>query len=259
MPNSPIISTDSLSIGYNGYPSKIIAEQLQLEIFQGALIALVGANGAGKSTLLRTLTGIQQPLSGSVNVKNENLHALPSDELAKLISVVLTDKLPPSNLTVYELIAMGRHPYTNWLGTLTSDDQIAIENAVHWTQTEHLLQKKHFEISDGQLQIVLIARALAQNTPVIILDEPTTHLDLPHKVALFKLLKKLASDGNKAILFSQRDIDLAIQMTDQIMVMMNGKILQNDPCQLISQGVFEKLFIDENISFDSEKGKFIIK
>ena len=259
MSNSPILFSENLSVGYAGKSSKVIASQLQLQIFQGSFTALVGANGIGKSTLLRTLTGIQKPLSGNVFINHQNLHSLPSEAIARNISVVLTDKLPPSNLSVYELIAMGRHPYTNWLGSLTPQDEMAIENAIHWTQIQPLLDKKHFEISDGQLQIVLVARALAQDTPIIILDEPTTHLDLPHKVALFKLLKKLTQEVNKTILFSTHDIDLAIQMTDQMMVMMPDKLIQNEPCQLISGGVFEALFNDDNIAFDVLKGKFVIK
>lgn len=256
---SPILFSENLSVGYAGKSSKVIASQLQLQIFQGSFTALVGANGIGKSTLLRTLTGIQKPLSGNVFIHHQNLHSLSYDAIARNISVVLTEKLPPSNLSVYELIAMGRHPYTNWLGSLTPQDEKAIEKAIHWTQIQPLLDKKHFEISDGQLQIVLVARALAQDTPIIILDEPTTHLDLPHKVALIKLLKKLTQEVNKTILFSTHDIDLAIQMTDQMMVMMPDKIIQNDPCQLISGGVFEALFNDDNIAFDVLKGKFVIK
>jgi iron complex transport system ATP-binding protein len=259
MSKKPIISTQNLTIGYFSKKELKIAENLEVSIFQGDLVALVGGNGIGKSTLLRTLTGIQKPIDGKVMIQGQNLHELAADEVAKLVSVVLTDKLPPSNLSVYELIAMGRHPYTNWLGILSKDDQKAIENAIDWTQTQHLLHKKHYEISDGQLQIVMIARALAQNTPVIVLDEPTTHLDLPHKVALFKLLKKLAQEVNKAILFSTHDIDLAIQLADQMMVMTAGKIVQNDPCQLITQGVFDTLFKDENIYFDASKGKYSIQ
>lgn len=259
MSKIPIISTHNLSIGYRYAKQMYVAEKLEIQIHQGDLVALVGSNGIGKSTLLRTLTGIQKPLLGSVLIQNQNLHDIASENLAKMVSVVLTEKLPPSNLTVYDLIAMGRHPYTNWLGSLSENDRIAIENAIEWTQTRPLLNKKHFEISDGQLQIVMIARALAQDTPAIVLDEPSTHLDLPHKVALIKLLKKLTRDTQKAILFSTHDIDLAIQMTDQMMVMMDGKIVQNEPCQLIEHGVFELLFKDDNIHFDASKGKFIIK
>jgi iron complex transport system ATP-binding protein len=126
------------------------------------------------------------------------------------------------------------------------------------TQITHLSSKKHHEISDGQLQKVLIARALAQDTPLIILDEPTTHLDLFHKVGVFKLLKKLAKENNKCILFSTHDIDLAIQLADEMIVMTEENVIQDQPCNLISKGVFNALFKDDSIVFDREKGKFVI-
>ena len=121
-----------------------------------------------------------------------------------------------------------------------------------------MVAKKHHEISDGQLQIVLIARALAQDTPLIILDEPTTHLDLLHKVSVFKLLKKLSQETDKCILFSTHDIDLAIQLSDEMIVMTEENVVQDQPCNLITQGVFSSLFKDDSISFDGEKGKFVI-
>jgi iron complex transport system ATP-binding protein len=178
--------------------------------------------------------------------------------LAQNLSLVLTEKLPPSNLTVYELVALGRQPYTNWIGKLSTTDIQKINEAIQLTNIAHLSDKKHFEISDGQLQKVLVARALAQDTPLIILDEPTTHLDLLHKVSLFKLLKKLTKETGKCILFSTHDIDLAIQLSDEMVVMTSGKIFQNQPCNLISNGTFNTLFKDENIIFDNQKGKFVV-
>jgi iron complex transport system ATP-binding protein len=156
------------------------------------------------------------------------------------------------------LIALGRQPYTNWLGKLSDEDYEKINNAIALTYIENLLDKKHYEISDGQLQIVLIARALAQDTPLIILDEPTTHLDLPHKVSVFKLLKKLSQETDKCILFSTHDVDLAIQLSDEMIVMTDETVVQDQPCNLITQGVFNSLFKDNAISFDGEKGKFVI-
>lgn len=254
-----ILLTSNLSIGYSSKKeTKIIASNINLSFESGKLIALVGENGIGKSTLLRTLTGIQKPISGEVFLNDKKIQDYSNLELAQNLSLVLTEKLPPSNLTVFELIALGRQPYTNWLGKLSDDDLHQINKAISITNIEHLQDKKHFEISDGQLQIVLIARALAQDTPLIILDEPTTHLDLLHKVSLLKLLKKLTLETQKCILFSTHDIDLAIQLADDIVVMSANKIVQNNPCKLIENGVFNELFKDENIVFDSLKGKFVI-
>jgi len=254
-----ILTTTSLSIGYHSKKQDlVIAENLNLNLAAGQLISLVGANGIGKSTLLRTLTGIQKPVKGAVFLNEKNIHGFNTLALAQNLSLVLTEKLPPSNLTVFELIALGRQPYTNWLGNLSDEDYAKINEAIALTHIEHLVTKKHHEISDGQLQIVLIARALAQDTPLIILDEPTTHLDLFHKVSVFKLLKKLSQETNKCILFSTHDIDLAIQLSDDMIVMTEENVVQDQPCNLITQGVFSKLFKDDSITFDGEKGKFVI-
>ena len=214
-----ILSTSNLTIGYQSKKENIvIAENLNLNLQSGKLIALIGANGIGKSTLLRTLCGIQKPLSGSVLLNDKDILKYEPLSLAQNLSLVLTDKLPPSNLTVFELVALGRQPYTNWLGKLSDIDLEKVNQAIELTQIQHLSNKKHDEISDGQLQKVLVARALAQDTPLIILDEPTTHLDLLHKVSIFKLLKKLSEATNKCILFSTHDIDLAIQLSDEMIV-----------------------------------------
>ena len=257
--NKIILSTSNLSIGYQSKKEKnTIAENLNLTFEEGKLISLVGGNGIGKSTLLRTITGIQKPIAGTVMLKEKEIHNYESLALAQNLSLVLTEKLPPSNLSVFELIALGRQPYTNWLGKLSAEDLEKINQAITLTHIEHLIDKKHHEISDGQLQIVLIARALAQDTPLIILDEPTTHLDLFHKVSVFKLLKKLSQETNKCILFSTHDIDLAIQLSDEMIVMSESSVEQDQPCNLITKGVFNTLFKDSSITFDGEKGKFVI-
>lgn len=254
-----LLTTHNLSIGYqNKKKVSTVYNNINICLKKGQLTAIVGANGIGKSTLLKTITGIQKPVKGTVHLNQKILHNISTNNLAQNLSVVLTEKLPPSNLTVYELIALGRQPYTNWIGNLTDTDTEKINEAVALTQTEHLLNKKHFEISDGQLQIVLIARALSQDTPLIILDEPTTHLDLPHKISLIKLLKKLTHEANKCILYSTHDIDLAIQLSDEIIVMTPDAILQDTPCNHISKGNFNALFNDDSIVFDSQKGKFVI-
>jgi len=254
-----ILSTSNLSIGFRTKKwVTTIAENLNLNLQEGKLIAIIGPNGIGKSTLLRTITGIQKPLSGTVSLNEKNIQELDVLTLAHNLSVVLTEKLPPSNLTVWELIALGRQPYTNWIGTLTDNDSAKINEAIELTQIGHLLSKKHYEISDGQLQIVLIARALAQDTPLIVLDEPTTHLDLLHKVVLFKLLKKLTQETGKCILFSTHDIDMAIQLSDEMIIMTPETVVQDQPCNLILKGSFNTLFKDEHIVFDSKKGKFVI-
>lgn len=255
-----VLYTTDLAIGYHTKKYKtVIAQNIHLELPEGKLITLIGANGVGKSTLLRTITGIQKPLAGEVILKDKNILAYDLLKLAQNLSVVLTEKLPPSNLTVYELVALGRQPYTNWVGKLAPEDLEKVMTAIELTNIQEIAHKKHYEISDGQLQKVLVSRALAQDTPLIILDEPTTHLDLHHKVSLFKLLKKLSQEMGKCILFSTHDIDLAIQLSDEMIVMTKDNITQDEPCKLIEKGVFNSLFEDEAIVFDREKGKFLFK
>src|SRR6478672_4915808 len=239
MDTNYILSAVDLAIGYaSKKEAVVVAENLNLNLESGKLIALIGANGIGKSTLLRTLCGIQKPLLGKVLLNNKDIQFYESLDLAQNLSLVLTDKLPPSNLTAFELVALGRQPYTNWLGKLSEIDLEKVNEAIELTQIQHLSDKKHHEISDGQLQKVLIARALAQDTPLIILDEPTTHLDLLHKVSVFKLLKKLS---------------------EEMIVMTENQVVKDQPCNLISKGIFNELFRDEQIVFDEKKGKFIIK
>lgn len=256
----PILYSENLQIGYDSKKGKnVIASDISISLNSGNLVALIGANGVGKSTLLRTLTGIQKPLSGNIILNGKAISNYNSMELAQQLSIVLTENLPPNNLTVFELVALGRQPYTNWIGKLSPEDISKVNEALELTQISFLSQKKHFEISDGQLQKVLVARALAQDTPLIILDEPTTHLDLLHKVSLLKLLKKLAIETNKAILFSTHDLDLALQLSDEMIVMNSQKAMQDIPENLIKNGILNSLFEDKSIIFDPEKAKFIFK
>lgn len=259
MENTAVLEAHNLSIGYQTKKTvNNIAGNINISLKKAKLIALIGANGIGKSTLLRTLTGIQKPLHGTVLLNNKNLSEFSMQALAQNLSIVLTESLPPSNLTVYELVALGRQPYTNWLGTLAPDDVLKVEQAIELTQIGHLAQKKHFELSDGQLQKVLIARALAQDTPLIILDEPTTHLDLLHKVSLLKLLKSLTFTTGKCILYSTHDLDLALQLSDEMILMTEGSLIQDTPQNLINSKVLNELFNDSSITFDAKKGRFII-
>lgn len=235
----------------------MIADSISFSLEKSKLTALVGANGIGKSTLLRTLTASQAPLSGNVWLNGKDISNYSPKELAQRLSVVLTEKLPPSHLTVFEIVALGRQPYTNWLGDLSDIDKQKTEEAIKRVQIEPLIHKKHFELSDGQLQKVMIARALAQDTDLVILDEPTTHLDIVHKVAVMRLLKKLTQEFHKSILFSTHDIDLALEFCDEVIVMTAEKFYKDTPNNLMNKGILNELFKDESIYFDKEKRKFV--
>ena len=237
----------------------IVADTIDFSIEKGELVGLVGANGIGKSTLLRTLTGMQNPLKGELFLNGKNLNEYSSFQLATQLSVVLTEAPASKNLSVLEMVSLGRQPYTNWIGSLSEKDKNAIQFALNATETEILVNRKCFELSDGQMQRVAIARALAQDTPIIILDEPTTHLDIYHRAYILKLLKKLASETQKTILFSTHEIDLAIQLTDKMLIMAKEKTYFDDPCKLIEAGRFDSLFPKETIDFDGKTGRFTIR
>lgn len=254
-----VLKVEGLNIGYSNKKGNIVlAERIDFSLCEGELVGLVGANGIGKSTLLRTLAGMQIDLGGKIEIKGRLLNEYNPLALASQLSVVLTEVPASRNLTVLELVSLGRQPYTNWMGSLTQKDLDAIQFALNATETESLADRKCFELSDGQLQRVYIARALAQDTPLIILDEPTTHLDLYHRAFILKLLQDLTKNMNKTILFSTHEIELAIQLSDKMMVMTDGKVYYDRPRTLIQDRIFDSLFPKELIYFDSSSGQFSI-
>src|SRR5690554_3664987 len=255
-----VLEARQLSVGYsNGKKKTIIAKEIEFSIAKGELVGLVGANGIGKSTLLRSLTRMQRSLGGEIFLRNKNLNDYSSFQLATELSVVLTEASVSKNLSVMELISLGRQPYTNWVGSLSETDKIAVNKAMEATETTRLAHRKCYELSDGQLQRVAIARALSQDTPIIILDEPTTHLDIYHRAYILKLLRKLTSETKKTILFSTHEIDLAIQLTDKMLVMAHDATYFDTPCKLIEAKRFDSLFPEEIIGFDSKTGRFTIR
>ncbi len=255
-----VLEVADLSIGYaSKKKTAVISKGINFSIAKGELVGLVGTNGIGKSTLLRTLTGMQPSLKGEVLINNTSLNKYTSLQLANKLSIVLTEAPASKTLSVLELISLGRQPYTNWVGKLSERDKEIIQKALKATETETLAHRKCFELSDGQLQRVMIARALTQDTPLILLDEPTTHLDMYHRAYILKLLKKLTKETGKTILFSSHEIDLVIQLSDKMLVMTPEKVHYENPERLINQGCFDSLFPKETIHFDTEMKRFILK
>ncbi|MUP47124.1 ABC transporter ATP-binding protein [Gramella sp. BOM4] len=255
-----VLKTDKLSIGYRKKGiSQVVASDIDIEIKEGELIAVIGVNGAGKSTLLRTLSGIQPGLSGEVFISDKKISKIDPSELSKNISLVLTEQLISKNLSVLELVALGRQPYTNWIGRLNRTDLKKVMHAIKLVDIEEIRNKKCHELSDGQFQKALIARALAQDTSLIILDEPTTHLDLFHKAYVLKLLQQLSRETKKAILFASHEINLALQLCDKMLILKNKKALYGQPVDLIQSDSFKDLFPSHLIHFDKESSSFKIK
>jgi iron complex transport system ATP-binding protein len=256
----PSIHTHDLSIGYRASRKSdvVIAQNLNLTVKRGEFVALLGPNGAGKSTLLRTLAGMQKPLDGQVLLAGEDAHNIKSSDLAKHLSVVLTDRPNIGLMNGYALVALGRHPYTDWTGRLTEYDEAVIRWAVDAVHAGDIADKPVMELSDGQRQKLMIARALAQESDVIILDEPTAYLDLPRRVETMQLLKHLAHETNRAILLSTHDLDLALRSTDSLWLMAEGQIRTGTPEDLVLSDAFEETFHSEGVSFDKRTGTFAL-
>lgn len=255
-----ILKINNLEIGYKTKKSiNSISKNINVLLEKGKFVCLLGQNGIGKSTLLRTLTKVQPKLNGEIIIKEKSIEKINQLNFSKQVSVVLTERLPESNLTVYELIALGRQPYTNWLGKLNEQDVKKINEAIELVKIEDLKHLKYYELSDGQLQKVLIARAIAQDTEIIILDEPTAHLDVLHKMETFKLLKSLTQKLQKTIIISSHEIHLALETADDLWLMTNNNFVTGNKDSLIENGELEQLFNSDLIEFNKETKRFKLK
>ena len=245
------LSTDDLRIGYaRKGQTNLLFEKLNLSLRVGEMVCFMGPNGAGKSSLLRTLAGLQAPLSGKIRLTTPT----GREARAKQIAVVLTDRINTLNLTVEEIISFGRYPYLGWNIRLTETDKAIIKTAIGQVRLTGILRKKVYELSDGQLQMVMIARALAQGTSIILLDEPTAHLDLNNRLEIMNLLRDLARETQKAILLATHELDLALQTADIVWLTGNNRnILQGLPEDLVLNGAFDDIF--QLKGFDLRTGK----
>lgn len=221
-----MIKCENISIGYG---ERVIQHDMSFEMHDGELVALLGANGCGKSTLLRTLAGLQPLLNGSYSLSANSQSIFNSQSIvngqslnrqsSRLIALVLTERLSVESATVRDVVAMGRYPYTSFLGTLTAADHRIVNEAMEQVGVADLADSFYNDHSDGEKQRILIAKALAQQTPVILLDEPTAHLDLPSRIKTLKLLHDIAHTQNKTILISTHELDLALRTADRVLLM----------------------------------------
>lgn len=255
------ISAENLSIGYPRTKKKeefILHEDFSFELYAGELTCLLGANGAGKSTLLRTIAGLQQPLSGKILLQSRDLQKYTEQELSTQMGLVLTDKTTAGGFTVSELVSLGRYPYTGFFGKLSSKDNEIVERAMNDVCIIHKSKSYIAELSDGERQKVMIAKALAQECPVIILDEPTAFLDVVNRIEIMNLLHDLATNLNKTILLSTHDIELALVLADRLWLLAKNKGLKTGMTEdLILSNSIDEYLGSKGIHFEKQSGRFL--
>lgn len=255
------IELKQLSVGYQqqGEAPLEVLKEINLSAAPGQMVALIGSNGIGKSTLLRTLAGFQPWFAGDVLIQGRNLINLKAQELARTISFVSTEIVRVPNLTVFDLVAYGRFPYTNWIGLLSETDRLIVADSIRKVGLEGFENRPVMQISDGERQRAMIARALAQDTPVIILDEPTAYLDVSNKYEIFHLLQSLAFEKKKTVVLSTHDLNIALREVDKLWLITPQANYQGAPEDAVLNGWLNQLFLNEHVGFDEQEGEFFFK
>ena len=251
-----MIRLNDLTIGYG---RRILLQHASATIPAGELVALVGRNGTGKSTLLRAIAGLGERLGGEIRLDGHSLETLSPQQLATTVSFVTTERVRIPNLRCEDVVALGRAPYTNWIGRVQEQDKAIVERSLELVGMAAFAGKTMDRMSDGECQRIMIARALAQDTPVILLDEPTAFLDLPNRYELCLLLKKLAQEEGKCILFSTHDLDIALSLCDSIILIDNPYMYTLPTSEMITSGHIERLFRNESVTFDAQEMRVRIK
>ena len=259
-PPSEIMTTHGLAAGY--LPDKLIADRLDLSLSRGDMTLLLGANGRGKSTLLRTLSGAQPALAGEVSIAGKSLADTTAADMARLISLVYTDRTHAGHLTAAELVALGRQPYTGFFGRLSADDRRIVDESLDTVGMLQFSRRYVSTLSDGERQKIMLARALAQQTPVILLDEPTSFLDIASRIETMQMLHALAADNGQAILLSTHDIAEALPLATHAWLLVENDSSNYDSTQavsamitgtvpgLVATGAFDRLFPRRPVVFD---------
>lgn len=247
------IKLKNLTTGYSTKSNqRVVSKDLTACLNNEELTCLLGVNGAGKSTLLRTLSAFILPISGKISLLGKYLEDYTPKELSKLIGVVLTGRMEQGGLTVFDMVGMGRSPYTGFWGTLGEQDREIVKDAIKQIKITHLIERTMDTLSDGERQKVMIAKALAQETPVIFLDEPTAFLDFPSKVEMMQMLHNLAHDMKKTIFLSTHDLELALQVADRLWLLDAEQLITGTPKELAHQGYLDRFFNIPGIFFDKD-------
>jgi iron complex transport system ATP-binding protein len=262
MKPKPFLIVENLSIGFRENNTEmVLASGMNFSLNPGELVCLIGPNGAGKSTLIRTLAGLQPSLDGSITLLNRPIASYSSRQIAQLVSLVLTTPVQVINMTAFDIVALGRHPFTNWLGHITNQDKKIVTQSIKAVGAEQFTHREITHLSDGERQKIMVARALAQQPKVMILDEPTAFLDFPNRVEILAMLHRLANKSDQAVLLSTHDLNLAISIADKMMIMDDmGTLSVGAPEDLIIDGSFEKAFNPAGtLNFNAFNGTFSLQ
>ena len=257
----PLLLTEDLAIGYTASKgaTRIVAQNLSLSLSPGEIASIIGPNGVGKSTLIRTMAGLQPALGGKVYVVGRELEEYSLRELARCISVVLTEQIHVGMLTSASLVSLGRYAFTDWTGKLTRRDREAVQWALRSVGAESLAERYIEQLSDGERQKIMIARALAQEPRIILLDEPTAFLDVTRRIEIMDLLRRLTRESPRSILLSTHDLELALRVSDRIFLLSTeGRLTAGAPEDLVLSGAIEEAFQSEGLVFDRSQGSFVI-
>ena len=242
-----------------GYDSRILIDSLSATVKRGELTALVGRNGTGKSTLLRAITGLGERKGGDILLGDKSIDSLSTAELATMVAFVTTDKVRIANLRCRGVVALGRAPYTNWIGRMQEQDEEIVMRSMELVGMSDYADKTMDRMSDGECQRIMIARALAQQTPIILLDEPTAFLDMPNRYELCTLLQRLAHEEQKCILFSTHELDIALALCDSIALISPPQLHLLPTEEMVKSGYIEKLFTSGIVNFDPTTRSVSIK
>lgn len=251
-----MLRLEALQVGYTGTRGHVL-DPLDMSVPKGRFVCVLGRNGAGKSTLMRTLAGLQPALGGLATLEGDDIARLSAAERARRIAVVLTERIGSPGLTVEDVVGFGRAPFTGWSGTLQADDRAMIARALELAGAAAFSGRLFDDLSDGERQRVMIARAIAQQPRLMVLDEITAFLDLPGRVEVMSLLRRHARQSGSTVLLSSHDLDLSLQLADQVWLLDGrGGVLIGAPEQLVQQGAVGRAFDTAEVQFSIERGRF---
>lgn len=255
-----LLKAKGLTVGYeSGSTQTRLLAGLNFDLLAGELVCLIGPNGCGKSTLIKTITGLQPSLQGNILCFGKDLNLINNKERSKLLGVVLTDPIHEQNLKVVELVSMGRYHYSNWMGQMSHEDKALVLSSIRNVGLSHKINAPLAELSDGEKQRALLAKVLAQDVDLIVLDEPTAHLDLPNRVEVLTLLRRFAKESNKAILISSHELELALQVSDRMWIVdQMGQMIKGAPEDIICSGVLGQVFGNDQVHFNQNTASFVV-